>query len=251
MSGGVSARERLLTEAFVTLADTMVADFDVVDLLDRLTRYCVRLLDAAAAGLLLADQRGNLRIVAASSEGSRLLELFQLQNEEGPCADCYRQGAAVVVEDIRRLHDRWPRFGPLAESSGYLAVHALPMRLREDVVGTLNIFQKGPGLLAEGDVVIAQALADVATISILQSRTIAQREALAEQLQTALQSRIVIEQAKGILAERASVDVDDAFVRLRGLARSNNRRLSDVAADVVEGKVDHRLLLGAKGGGPS
>jgi len=248
MSSPASDRERLLTQAFVALADSLVADFDVVDLLDRLTRYCVQLLDTAAAGLLLADQHGNLRMIAASSEGTRLLELFQLQNEEGPCADCYRQGASVAVEDVRKMHAQWPRFGPLAEASGYLSVHALPMRLRDDVIGTLNVFQEQPGLLEEADVLLGQALADVATISILQSRSIAHREALAEQLQTALHSRIVIEQAKGVLAERASVDVDDAFLRLRGHARSSNRRLSDVANQVVRGEVDPQLLLGAPEG---
>src|SRR4051794_11855425 len=201
-------RASQLATALVGLADSLVADFDVLDLLNRLTQHCVGLLDAAAAGLLLADQNGSLQLIAASTEGSRLRELFQLQNAEGPGAHCYRDGVPVVVEDITRMQPRWPHFAPLAEEQGYRSVHALPMRLRDDIVGTLNIFRTGTGQLSDADVRAGQAMADVATIAILQNRTIQRSELLAEQLQTALNSRVIIEQAKGVLAERGRISIE-------------------------------------------
>lgn len=227
-------REGQLAIALVELADTLVADFDVVDLLDRLTQHCVTLLDASAAGLLLADGKGALRVIAASSEASRDLELFQLQNSEGPCSDCYRTGSPVVVEDLTEMRPVWPRFASLAEAAGYRSVHALPMRLRSDVVGTLNLFRSGAGRLSEADRRAGQALADMATIGILQNRSIQRNEVLAEQLRSALQSRVLIEQAKGVLAERGGVDVERAFQAMRHFARSNNLRLLKVAESIVE-----------------
>jgi transcriptional regulator with GAF, ATPase, and Fis domain len=235
-------RERELTEAFVALADSLVAEFDVLDLLDRLTSYCTSLLEGAASGLLVTDQHGKLQMVAASDESTRLLELFQMQNHEGPCADCFRTGEAVIVDDVRNAFARWPRFAPLAEAADLLSVHAFPMRLRDDVIGTLNVFRSSPGHLTKDDAVVAQALADIATISILQNRSIARGEVLATQLQTALESRVVIEQAKGIAAERAATSVDEAFQRLRAFARSGNRRLADVATAIVRGELDPRDL---------
>lgn len=230
-------------EAFVGLADCLVADFDIFDLLGRLASYCVNLLDVSAAGLLLADQHGDLRVVAASAERSRLLELFQLQNKEGPCLDCFRTGTSVVVEDIETMHDRWPRFAPLTGAAGFRAVHALPMRLRSEVIGTLNIFRNDRGRLSPSDAGIGQALADVATISILQSRAITRAEDLAGQLQAALESRIVIEQAKGVLAERGAIGIEEAFRRLRSFARSGNHRLGAIAGEVVSGTLDLAAVL--------
>jgi GAF domain-containing protein len=236
-------QEQQLSEAFVTLADSLVADYDVADLLHRLADHCVALLDVAAAGLLLADQRGSLQVVAASSETSRLLELFQLQHDQGPCLDCYRTSTAVTVPDIDLAANRWPIFAAETMAAGYRSVHALPMRLRDEVIGTLNLFGTRPGPLGHDDARIGQALADVATIAILQERAIRHHEMLAEQLQHALTSRILIEQAKGVLAERGNLDMAQAFNRLRRHARNTNTRLTDLARGIVEGTVDSRAVL--------
>ncbi|MGH3906890.1 MAG: GAF and ANTAR domain-containing protein [Pseudonocardiaceae bacterium] len=235
MSGG--ERGRPLAEAFVALADTLVADFDVIDLLHRLAADCVDLLTVAAAGLLLSDQRGNLRVVASSSEQVRLLELFQLQTDEGPCLDCVRSGLQVTATDPADITQRWPRFAVEAARAGFRTVHALPMRLRSETIGALNLFHAEAGPLAVDDLKVAQALADVATIGILQERTIRDNQVLAEQLQTALNSRVIIEQAKGALSERCGVDMAEAFSLLRAHARRHNQRLSDVARAVVEDSI--------------
>jgi GAF domain-containing protein len=232
------ADESQLVEAFVTLADTLVDEFDVVDLMHLLSDECTRLLGATAAGLLLADQRGGLQVVAASSEETRLLELFQVQRNEGPCLDCFRTGAIVAVPDLDQAADRWPLFVQKARAAGFQSVHALPMRLRNEVIGTLNMFGAAPRVIGETELRIAQGLADVATIGLLQERTVREAELLAEQLQTALTSRIIIEQAKGVLAERGHVDMGTSFTQLRAYARNHNRRLVEVASDVVEGRLD-------------
>ena len=225
----------LLADTFVELTDTMVVGFDVIDFLHVLTDRSVQLLDVEAAGLLLADPRGELRVVAASSEAARLIELFQLQNDQGPCLDCYRSGLPVHATDLSAEAGRWPRFAPAARQAGFTAVQALPMRLREQVVGALNLFRTGLGAFAAADIRIGQALADVATISLLHERGMRRSETLNEQLQTALNSRVVIEQAKGKLAERLGVDMDRAFSLLRDLARSRNRRLSELAQAFIDG----------------
>jgi ANTAR domain/GAF domain len=225
----------LLAEAFVELTDTMVADFDVIDFLHILTDRSVQLLDVSAAGLLLADPRGELRVVAASSEAARLLELFQIQNDQGPCLDCFRAGKPVEAADLADAAQRWPRFTAAAQRAGFAAVHALPMRLREQVVGALNLFRASPGAFSPADVCVGQALADVATIGLLHERSMRQSEALNEQLQTALNSRVVIEQAEGKLAERLGLDMDQAFTLLREVARDRNLRLSDLAQAFVNG----------------
>ncbi|WTW93492.1 GAF and ANTAR domain-containing protein [Streptomycetaceae bacterium NBC_01309] len=227
--------ERLLAQTFVELADNLVADFDLIDFLRLLTDRCVGILGVSAAGVLLADPNGDLRVMAASDERVRLLELFQLQNDEGPCLDCYRAGAPVTVPDLTGQADRWPRFVTEARRSGYTAVQALPMRLRHEVVGALNLFRTTPGEFDTVDTQIAQALADVATISLLQQRSSRRSDVLNEQLQHALNSRILIEQAKGKLAERHNIDMEQAFTALRGYARSHNRRLSDLAQAFVDG----------------
>jgi transcriptional regulator with GAF, ATPase, and Fis domain len=223
-----------LADVFVEMADTLVADFDVIDFLHVLTERCVQLLGVSAAGILLTDGQGALQVVAASSERTRLLELFQLQTDQGPCLDCFRTGHPVSVADLPAA-GRWPRFSTAAAEVGFGAVHALPMRLRSDVIGALNLFDVQAGALEDGKLRIGQALADVATIGLLQQRAIHHRDVLTEQLQTALNTRILIEQAKGVVAERLHVNVADAFTVLRSAARRGNRRLSDLAQAIVDG----------------
>src|SRR5690349_7108369 len=225
----------LLSDTFIELADTMVADFDVIDFLHLLTDRSVALLAASAAGVVLADPRGELRVAAASSEQAELLELFQLQNDEGPCLECFRAGRPVTAADLADAAPRWPRFAAAATQAGFGAVEALPMRLRDQVIGALNLFRAEPGPLGTADLRIGQALADVATIGLLHERNVRRRETVAEQLQAALNSRVVIEQAKGKLAERLGVDMDRAFRMLRDYARNTNQHLTDVARDFVNG----------------
>jgi ANTAR domain/GAF domain len=193
-----------------------------------LTSRSVELLDVSAAGLLLADPRGELRVVAASSEAARLLELFQLQSDQGPCLDCFRSGQPVACIDLS-ADPRWPQFARQAGQAGFSAVQALPMRLRDQVISALNLFRGTVGAFDPEVVHVGQALADVATISLLHDRSMRRTDTLNEQLQTALNSRVVIEQAKGKLAERLGIDVNQAFTLLRDQARNRNHRLSDLA----------------------
>ena len=241
-------RDALLAQQFVTLADTLVDDFDLVDLLDRLVRSCVDLLHVTTAGLLVIGQSGALHPLAASTEATRVLELFQLQNDEGPCLDCVRTGKVIAVPDIADAEARWPRFARAIAEAGFQSVHALPMRLRRETIGSLNLFNADRPPLQEHEQRIAQALADVATIGILQQRSLERSSQLAEQLQKALDSRIVIEQAKGVLAEFGGVDMDVAFDALRLHARSNNLKLGDTALALVRGGVargeHHRATSG-------
>jgi GAF domain-containing protein len=225
---------QLLSATFVELTDTMVADFDIIDFLHVLTQRSVDLLDVSAAGLLLADPRGELRVVAASSEAARLLELFQLQSDQGPCLDCFRSGQPVECIDLS-ADPRWPQFAQQAGQAGFSAVQALPMRLRDQVIGALNLFRGTVGAFDPEVVHVGQALADVATISLLHDRSMRRTDTLNEQLQTALNSRVVIEQAKGKLAERLGIDVNQAFTLLRDQARNRNQRLSDLARAFVDG----------------
>jgi transcriptional regulator with GAF, ATPase, and Fis domain len=225
----------LLPETFVELADTLVAGFDIIEFLHVLTDRSVELLGASAAGLLLADPRGEMRVVAASSEQARLIELFQIQNDEGPCLDCFRTGQPVASADLAAASERWPHFAAAASEAGFAAVQALPMRLRDETIGALNLFRDVPGLFDRADVRIGQALADVATIGLLNERNLRRSETLNEQLQAALNSRVIIEQAKGKLAERLGLDVDDAFDILRSCARRSNRGLSELARAFIDG----------------
>jgi GAF domain-containing protein len=230
------SRETLLVQTLVELADTLVDDFDVVELLTRLADRCVEVLDVTAAGLMLARPGGGeLQVVASSSDAMRVLELFELQAEEGPCPDCYRTGEPVVNQDLATVDGRWPRFAPQALAAGFRSVHALPMRLRGVTIGALNLFRATDGVLDGADVVAAQALADVATIAILQQRAAVEAKVLNEQLTQALNTRIVIEQAKGVLAERGGLDMEQSFIRLRGHARGHNLRLADVAQSIIDG----------------
>lgn len=228
-------REERVTRTFVELADTLVDDFDVVDLMGLLVERSVELLDASAAGLLLADNHDALRLMASTSEAMELVELFQVQNDEGPCLDCYRQGEPVIVADLATADNPWPRFTRYATENGFASAAALPLRLRRRVLGALNLFRDRPGALSGADVALGQALTDVATIALLQFHAAREAHTLAEQLQEALQTRIAIEQAKGVLAERGDIGTDQAFTRLRSYARSHNRLLTDVAEEVVAG----------------
>lgn len=242
-------RERVLAAAFVELADTLVADFDVVDFLHGLADRCVRLLAVDAAGLMLADQRGALRVIASSSEQARLVELFQLQHEEGPCLECYQTGVPVSEPDMAAARQRWPAFAPAAAEAGFAAAQALPMRLRDEVIGAVNLFMSVPGGLDETGLRVGQALADVATIGLLHERNYRHQEALSEQLQAALNSRVVIEQAKGMLAQRLGLDMGQAFELLRHQARARNRRLSELATAVATGSEDLAAWAAAPGPG--
>ena len=228
-----------LAQTFVELADTLVAGFDLMEFLHTLSERCVELLEVDAAGLLLADSRGALRLVAASAEQARMIELFQIQHDEGPCLDCYRTGQVVNVGDIRaeRAAARWPRFAAAATEMGFAGVHAIPMRLRDQVIGTLNLFRRVPDDLDPAVARAARALVDVATIGILQERAVHQQELVAGQLQAALNSRVMIEQAKGVLAERLRTTPAEAFSVLRRYARDHNYPLTQLAADVIRGTV--------------
>jgi GAF domain-containing protein len=231
-------REHQLSRAFVALADTLVADYDVIALLDQLVGHCTLLLAADAAGLLLADNRRQLRVVASSSEDAQLMEVLQIQADEGPCLECYRSGSPVSVPDLGDTVDRWPAFAAAAQQAGaFRSVHALPMRLRGEAIGALNLFHRAPGPLPAADLALGQALADVATIGILQERAIRRGEVLNEQLQSALNSRVIIEQAKGVVAQLMGLGMDDAFALLRGRARRLGLRLVDVARAVVAGEI--------------
>jgi GAF domain-containing protein len=231
-------REQALADAFVRLADTMVDDYDVADLLDQLVNACVDVLGVTAAALLLDDQRGQLALVASSSEATHLLEVFVLQNNEGPCLDCVRTGVPVISEDLEEDRDRWPLFVPAALRAGFRSVCAVPLRLRSQTIGGLNLFMAVPHAVPLADRQLAQALADVATIGILQQRSLHRSHVLSEQLQHALTSRVMIEQAKGVLAERNHLSMEAAFDALRRHARDHNLKLTDVAQSVVTAGLD-------------
>lgn len=232
------SRESQLARTLVELADTLVADFDIVELLTLLTGRCVEVLGVAAAGIMLLGPDGDLRVLASSSETMRMLELFEIQTSEGPCLDAYRNGRTAAIGDLAESDGGWPSFSKEALASGFRSVQAIPMRLRGSVLGALNLFHTVPGLMPELDVEIAQAFADVATIAILQQRASLEAQVLNEQLAVALNSRIAIEQAKGILAERMNCDMEQSFAFLRNHARRSNQALSALAEAVVSGKVD-------------
>jgi GAF domain-containing protein len=222
-----------LTEVFIQLADTLVANFDLVDFLHDLTDQAAEVSHADAVGIVLADHHGRLQFMASSNESGRALELFQLQAEEGPCVDCFRDRTPVINASLESAGELWPRFAPRAIEAGFQSVHAFPMRLRDQTIGALNLFGVSPLRFATSDARIVQALADVATIAILQQRGLARAEALTEQLQGALNSRILIEQAKGAMAQREHISPDEAFTRMRARARAERRPLLELAAEAL------------------
>ena len=228
-------READVVKALVEMADTLVDDYDVVDLLTGLADRCVSLLDVSAAGVMLASPEGSLGLVASSSEAMRLLELFELQTQEGPCLDAFRTGQSVEHENLQAGSGRWPSFSAAALQAGFASALALPLRLREATLGALNLLRVTRTPMDEVDIIVARAFADLATLSIIQHRTAAEAQRLNEQLSAALTSRVVIEQAKGVIAERAGVDLAEAFSRLRSYARNHNRRLTDVARAAIDG----------------
>jgi GAF domain-containing protein len=223
----------LLSNAFVAMADRLVDDFDLVDFLHDLTSQAAAISGADAVGLVLADGRGRVRYMASSNESGEFMELIQLQNHEGPCLDCVRTGAPVINVDLADVGVPWPIFAPRAVQAGFKSVHAFPLRLRKEVIGALNLFSSSSDQFADDEIRCVQALADVATIAVLQERAVAQAGAVAEQLQAALNDRIIIEQAKGALAQTEDITPNQAFERLRDTARSSHRKLVDTASELL------------------
>ena len=232
-----TSREAALVDAFTTLADSLVAGFDVIELLQSLVETCHDLLDVAEGGILLADEQGVLDVVASTSEATSLVETMQLDAEQGPCWECFRTGRVSTVASLEADDPRWPEFARVARQQGFRSVHAIPLRLRDQVIGTLNLLRHEPGELNDRDVRVAQALADVATIGILQERTLRESAVVQAQLQRALSTRIVIEQAKGVLAHTHDVSTDEAFDLMRSHARSQQVRLADVARRLVDREI--------------
>ena len=228
------AREHLIARTFVELADTLVEGYDPLEFLHHLAERCVEVLGMAEAGLVLVDARGQLQALASSSERMHLVELLEVQHEDGPCLDCRRSGGAVAEDHLADTAGRWPHFAPAALEAGFASAYAVPMRLRNERLGALNLFANETSGLADTDLVLAQAIADVATIGILHERFIARREEVTEQLQVAFNTRVVLEQAKGVVAEAARIDMDNAFALLRGYARHHNLLLSEVARQVID-----------------
>lgn len=237
-------KQAVTMATLIELADTLVSGYDLLDYLDRLLERSVEVIGADAGGVMLsASGRGRpLQLLACTDEHTRVLELFELQRREGPSVDCHERGEPVIAEDLRRATS-WPQFTPKALEHGYLSVYALPMRLRGATIGALNLFRTQPGAAAPEDVVTAQAFADMATIGIMQQRAVNEARELASQLQIALHSRVVVEQAKGVLVERLGCEFDEAYQLLRWYSRNHNRSLRDVAAAVVAGSISARDLL--------
>ena len=227
-----------LANVFVELAHTLVDEFDLIDFLHTVTARTSELAGAAAAGLVLADHSGQLQFMAASEERAKLLELFQIQANEGPCFDCFTLGVPVINAELREAEDRWPKFAPEAVAAGFRSVHAFPMRIRRERIGALNLFGTEVGRMEGGDEHIMQSLTDVATIGLLNERAIRRAEILTDQLQTALNSRVIIEQAKGVLAQTFGVTVDEAFERLRAYSRRHGAQLGQVARTLVTNPAD-------------
>jgi transcriptional regulator with GAF, ATPase, and Fis domain len=242
----IRTRERQIVMTFVELADTLVEDFDLVEFLASLTERVVGLGIANEVGILLVDETGDPQFLAASHERTQMLELFQVQAEEGPCQDCFTKGVPVSVIDLAETHDRWPNFAPRALASGFRSVQAVPLRLRGTILGAMNLFLTEPGGISADSLTVIQAMADVATIGLLQQRELHRAHTVESQLQHALHSRIGIEQAKGIISEQAHVTTDAAFDLMRRYSRDNNRKLAAVANEIVEGTVTATELTTAR-----
>jgi transcriptional regulator with GAF, ATPase, and Fis domain len=237
-------RETRVLDAVVSLVDTLLEDFDVVDLLTELTERCAQLLDVAAAGFLLADALDQLRLLAATTEQARELELFQLQSDEGPCMDCYATGQPVSVADLQEATARWPQFVPAALDAGFASVHAVPMRAAGIVLGALNLFGTEPGELTEADQLVAQTLAHIACVAILQEHAPTPSTVM-PQLRAALASRVIVEQAKGFLRETLDVSVEEAFKLVRSYARANGEHLTDVSRRLMTDRFSRPVLIAA------
>jgi GAF domain-containing protein len=236
------ADQQRLIETLVSLADTLVDEYDVIDFMQTLAERSVELVGVSAAGIMLADAAGRLHHVACSSEQMRLVEVLELQLEEGPCFDAFHQRTFVRSDSSPDACARWPRFGPRAREAGFVAVSAVPLRLRGQAVGALNLFSADEGAIDDDDLAVVQAMADIATIGILQERLLHDQHVLSSQLETALESRVVIEQAKGVVAERNGIGVDEAFALIRGMARATNHLLVDTAKGIVDGSLTDALL---------
>ena len=243
MTERAERRERDIVRAFVDLSTELVNDYDVLEMLTQLTTNCASLLDVSSAGLLLADTRGVLHVAAASSERTQQLELFQLQRDQGPCLDCYSSGVPVNVPDMAAEQERWPQFSRAALDAGFKSVHAVPMKLRGNILGALNLFGESVGRLEDSDVDLAQALAHVACVAIVNEKAASDHVTVNSQLQHALTSRIVLEQAKGVIAHAGGLEIDEAFEVLRGYARHHGRKISEVAHGVVNREIRAQTLL--------
>lgn len=238
---GTMTRESLVSQTFVDLADSLVSEFDVVELMVLLSERTVELTGASATGLVLMDRFNALRLVAATSDAIETVELFQIQNQEGPCRDCCLTGE-VIAADLRTEQVRWPNFVPVALAAGYASVHAFPLRIRAQTFGALGVFRQPGPSPTDADIDLTRAFAHVATIALVQSKAVRDAQLVTSQLQQALESRVVIEQAKGMLAEQATIDMDEAFARLRRHARRTNSMLTDAARAVVSGSLNASML---------
>jgi GAF domain-containing protein len=227
-----TSREARVNTAFVAVADTLTTDFDVVDLLHTLVEQCTEILDTDAGGLMLVDGDGQLQLMTSTSEGADLVEIMQIDAASGPCIECFTTGTAISVPDIQETGGRWPAFQAAALQQGFYSAHATPLKLRGQVIGTMNLFSTKRAALSERDAALGQALADVATIGILQERLVKEGNIIIEQLHFALDSRILIEQAKGMIAHSLSIDMGEAFLVLRGHARTNNLTIRYVAEEI-------------------
>ena len=237
-----ASREARVLEAVVSLVDRVLVDFDVLDLLTELTERCAQLLDIAAAGFLLADPFDQLRVVAATTEEARDVELFQLQADQGPCVECFLSGQPVSVADLASAAQRWPRFVPAARAAGFASVHAVPMRAADLVLGTLGLFGTETGELAERDLLVAQTLAHLACVATVQGQA-PTPSIVMPRLRSALTDRVVVEQAKGFLHELLEVSLEDAFVLLRTYARANGKHLSDVARQLMTDRMSRPTMV--------
>jgi transcriptional regulator with GAF, ATPase, and Fis domain len=241
-----TARERVagdahqdqVLETFVHLADTLVADYDVIEFLNYLIERCIMLSDIDEAGVMLTDPHGHLHAVAASTERVQLLELFELQNHDGPCLDAFRTGNPVTAADLHEHLEQWPTYAAEAISNGFNSSHSVPMRLRNETIGAINLLRLHIGALTEADQKLVNALADIATIGVLQERRTSEATTTADGLQHALNSRVRIEQAKGVLAERWKITIDQAYDRLRRYARHHQLGVTVVAEQIVRAEID-------------
>ena len=231
-----STNDEALFATLIELADTTTTGFDLVSMADRLVGACVDLLGVTAAGIMLADQRKSLRVFASSNEETRVLELFELQNNDGPCLEAFSTGTLVEGVDLSKQTARWPHFAAAAQLAGFNTAYAVPMRLRDQTIGALNLFQAEVGSFSAHRINVARVLADMAAIGIINHWSIRQQEVLAQQLQSALNTRVIIEQAKGVIAERQGLSMGEAFEYLRSSARSMQRPIADVAVETVSGR---------------